>query len=126
MPGWEFIQFKSPSLALPRKIQKYPSILITLPNPHDGNLWHGEHEAGRRWNRSGEDVFEGVRVICGGRDRGRPLVMSLVNVLINQTMVQESAIELWLLHALHIIIIIRTEVCCCLERNKQTCARGRT
>ena len=65
--------------------------LISLPDPHDGNLWHGEREAGRRWNGAGEDVLEGVRVVRGGCDGGRPLVVPLVNVLVDQSMMKESA-----------------------------------
>ena len=65
--------------------------MISLPNPHDGNLWHGEREAGRRWNGAGEDVLEGVRVVRGGRDGSGPLVVPLVNVLVDQSMVKESA-----------------------------------
>ena len=68
--------------------------LISLPDPHDGNLWHGEREAGRRWNGTGEDVLEGVRVVRGGRDGGRPLVVPLVNVLVDQSMMKESAMTI--------------------------------
>ena len=67
--------------------------MIAVPNPHDGNLWHGKHEPGGRRDRPGEDVFQGVRVIRGGRDRGRELVVPLVDVLVNQTVMEESAIK---------------------------------
>ena len=76
--------------------------MISLPDPHDGNLWHGEREAGRRWNGSGEDVFEGVRVVRGGRDGGRPLVVPLVNVLVDQSMMKESAMTIFLSRCIEI------------------------
>ena len=76
-----------------------------IPNPHDGNLWHSEHEPGRRRDRPGEDVFQGMRVIRGGRDRGRELVVPLVDVLVNQAVMEESAIKVIIGLALDHLVI---------------------
>ena len=39
-------------------------------------------------------MLEGVRVVRGGRDGGRPLVVPLVNVLVDQSMMKESAMTI--------------------------------
>ena len=42
-------------------------------------------------------MLEGVRVVRGGRDGSGPLVVPLVNVLVDQSMVKESAMTICIL-----------------------------
>ena len=62
---------------------------IVLPSPHDGDGGHNEHESRRRGYRPHDDVLDGMGVGAGGGDGRHPLVVLLVDVLVERLVMEQ-------------------------------------
>jgi len=54
----------------------------TQPNPRDRNGGRAYDHSGADGKNSGNRVLDGVRIFGGGRDRGLPFMMLLVDVFV--------------------------------------------
>ena len=61
---------------------------LHLPDPHRGKGHVGEDDPDRGGEYPGEEVLDGVGVDGGGRDRRGPLVVLLVDVLVEGFVVE--------------------------------------
>ena len=59
-----------------------------LPDPHHWKRHVGEDDPDGGWEYAGEEVLDGVGVDGGGGDGGGPLVVLLVDVLVDRLVVQ--------------------------------------
>ena len=64
-------------------------LVYVLPEPDNWHRRRHEHDPHANWDLAGQQVLQRVRVDRGCGDGGSPLVVLLVDVLVNQPMMQK-------------------------------------